>query len=173
MVVPIDAYSCIVLDTGSLLIEICVKNSTSATNRVWHIYTVSVVYVFSHLLSEFSGFRVLCNYLLISFLNCSAVVSIALVTLHVSLFFYSLWEKLVLVFGIFEVCLFICGMAFVCSVLLLTCSLLSQKAMLLQQSSWQNNVRMSNLVEQVRCLAVFCCCLASTIVYKLILIILH
>lgn len=58
MVVPIDAYSCIVLDTGSLLIEICVKNSTSATNRVWHIYTVSVVYVFSHLLSEFSGFRV-------------------------------------------------------------------------------------------------------------------
>lgn len=26
-----------------------------------------------------------------------------------------------------------------------------QKAMLLQQSSWQNNIRMSSLVEQVRC----------------------
>lgn len=30
-------------------------------------------------------------------------------------------------------------------------SLFLQKAMLLQQSSWQNNMRMGDLVEQVRC----------------------
>lgn len=40
---------------------------------------------------------------------------------------------------------------------------LPQKAILLQQSSWQNNVRMSNLVEQVNCFTSYFCSLVCAI----------